>query len=84
LFCLPQFEVRVCPALQDKAKAKQEADAKVGKSSDDEAESKKSSPFEPPYIEDLFVGDVEGTEGEEGMVMLVSRGSLGHPLESIC
>ena len=34
--------------------------------------SEKSSPFEPPYVEDLFIGELEGLEGEEGMVALVS------------
>jgi hypothetical protein len=58
--------------LQDKAKAKREADAKVGNSGQETEEQKKSSPFEPPYQEDLFVGDLQGVQGEEGMAMLVS------------
>jgi hypothetical protein len=36
-----------------------------------ETAKEKSSPFEPPYVEDLFVGELEGLEGEEGMVALV-------------
>jgi hypothetical protein len=37
-----------------------------------ETVKEKGSPFEPPYVEDLFVGELEGLEGEEGMVALVS------------
>ncbi|KAJ9102558.1 hypothetical protein QFC21_002959 [Naganishia friedmannii] len=33
-------------------------------------EKEKRSPFEPPYVEDLFVGELEGLEGEDGMVVL--------------
>ena len=62
--------------MQDKAKAKREADAKVGNTGEETAEKKKSSPFEPPYIEDLFVGELEGSQGEEGMAMLVSNLTL--------
>jgi hypothetical protein len=83
--------------LNDKAKAKAEADAKIraqqekGETSSEatkdasngsettltvpltkETAGDKSSPFEPPYVEDLFVGELEGLEGEEGMVALVS------------
>lgn len=94
---MSQFQIRICPALKDKAKAKAEADAKTraqqekGETSSEltqsasndngnsltvpltkETAGEKSSPFEPPYIEDLFVGELEGLEGEEGMVALVS------------
>ncbi|KAJ9121757.1 hypothetical protein QFC22_002379 [Naganishia vaughanmartiniae] len=78
-----RFQIRICPALLDKSKAKAEAEAKVraqqaNSTSDgtatttkDNAEEKeKSSPFEPPYVEDLFVGELEGLEGEDGMVVL--------------
>jgi hypothetical protein len=34
-------------------------------------EKEKKSPFEPPYVEDLFVGELEGLEGEDGMAVLV-------------
>lgn len=97
---IPQFQIRICPALNDKAKAKAEADAKIraqqekGKTSSEstknvsnrseqsltvpltkETAAEKSSPFEPPYVEDLFIGELEGLEGEEGMVALVSTKS---------
>jgi hypothetical protein len=41
----------------------------------EEDASEKSSPFKPPYVEDLFIGELEGLEGEEGMVALVSLNS---------
>lgn len=32
----------------------------------------KAEPFKPPYVEELYVGALEGIEGEEGMSILVS------------
>lgn len=29
-------------------------------------------PFKPPYVPELFVGSLEGLEGEKGMSILVS------------
>jgi ATP adenylyltransferase len=29
-------------------------------------------PFKPPYVEELYVGTLDGIEGEEGMSILVS------------
>jgi hypothetical protein len=42
------------------------------KEEEKEKTKEKTSPFEPPYIEDLHVGDVEGFDGEDGMAVLVS------------
>ena len=33
-------------------------------------------PFKPPYVEELYIGTLEGIKGEEGMSILVSLGSL--------
>ena len=66
-----RFDIRICPALQDKAKATREADEKNGVTSSTADQPKKSSPFEPPYVPELFVGDVPGFDGEEGLAMLV-------------
>lgn len=68
-----QYQIRVCPALQDKAKATKEAAAKVKQDTGADAPTQKKSPFEPPYIEDLHVGDIEGPEGEEGMAVLLNK-----------
>ncbi len=80
----PQFEVRICPALRNKAQATADALAKVqarkaaptdtpSSSSDKAIAGKpKSSPFEPPYVEELFVGEVPPVEeDDEGMAVLV-------------
>lgn len=69
-----QYQIRVCPALQDKTKATKEAAAKVKQETgNDTPSTSKKSPFEPPYIEDLHVGDVEGCDGEEGMAVLLNK-----------
>jgi len=44
-------------------------------SSDDDGgkvEQNKKEPFRPPYVPELYVGCLEGLEGEEGMSILVS------------
>jgi hypothetical protein len=71
LISASQFEVRICPALKDKRKSKEEVLAKVGVKLDQEDKCEKSSPFEPPYVEELHVGELEGIDGEEGMAVLV-------------
>ena len=86
-----QFNIRCCPALQDKARAKAEALADVQSShgspehkrfkrTDDSGNSdkedgdrqNKQEPFKPPYVPELYLGCLEGLEGEEGMSILVS------------
>lgn len=88
-----QFNLRSCPALLDKQKAKKEALAaqtqtqtegqspepkRVRRESNDGESGKQNAaePFKPPYVEELYVGTLEGIEGEEGMSILVSLGSL--------
>lgn len=101
-----QFNLRCCPALLDKAKAKTEAlaavrngDTQSSKSGTGSPEAKrqrispqengdaeagtaegqgkktteqnKAEPFKPPYVDELYVGCLEGLEGEEGMSILV-------------
>lgn len=69
----------------DKSKAKAEAEAKVRAAQANSTangstkapvanadEKEKKSPFEPPYVEDLLVEELEGLEGEDGMIVLVS------------
>lgn len=86
-----QFNVRLCPALQDKAKAKADALAAIRAEKDGSPDKKRPrvtneddkvelvnkqnelEPFKPPYVPELFVGSLEGFEGEEGMSILVSK-----------
>lgn len=86
-----QFNVRICPALQDKAKAKADALAAIRAENDGSPDKKRprvanegnkdgllnkqneQEPFKPPYVPELFVGSLEGFEGEEGMSILVSK-----------
>jgi ATP adenylyltransferase len=35
-------------------------------------------PFKPPYVEELYVGTLEGIEGEEGMSILVRTHAAYH------
>lgn len=67
----------MCPALLDKDKAIAEVVSKVKADQpvvDDAPAKEKRSPFEPPYVEALHVGDVEGpVEGEPGMVVLLNK-----------
>ena len=37
-----------------------------------EGKQNAAEPFKPPYVEELFVGALEGIEGEQGMSILVS------------
>lgn len=84
---VPQFNIRTCPALLDKDKATKGAgksdssdspDKKRAKidnhdEKDDRVEQNRKEPFRPPYVPDLYVGCLEGLEGEEGMSILVSQ-----------
>lgn len=81
-----KFNLRCCPALLDKARAKTEAleavqpreprDAKRERVESEEAgggmKQDEKEPFKPPYVPELYLGCLEGIEGEEGMSILVS------------
>ncbi|WVR03402.1 hypothetical protein IAU60_000393 [Kwoniella sp. DSM 27419] len=92
-----RFNLRLCPALQDKAKAKADALASVrggaqsgsperkrakvnGEANGGEEGGKvkqdKNEPFKPPYVPELYVGCLEGLEGEQGMSVLFNKYSL--------
>jgi len=76
-----QFNLRCCPALLDKAKAKNEALASVNvespeakrrkRADDDVSKQNAAEPFMPPYVPELFLGCMEGLEGESNMSILV-------------
>jgi ATP adenylyltransferase len=38
---------------------------------DSDGKQNAKEPFKPPYVEELYVGTLEGIEGEEGMSILV-------------
>ena len=40
-------------------------------SGDESGKQNAKEPFKPPYVEELYVGTLEGIEGEEGMSILV-------------
>lgn len=63
-----QFQIRLCPALAQKPMGNVDKD----RPKDDEP---KTSPFQPPYIPDLYVGSLEGVDGEKNMSVLVSAHS---------
>ncbi|OCF33148.1 hypothetical protein I316_05193 [Kwoniella heveanensis BCC8398] len=85
-----RFNLRLCPALQDKAKAKADALASVQAENNGSPDRKRArtdsssdnnnnkvkqnekEPFRPPYVPELYVGCMEGLDGEEGMSVLVS------------
>ncbi|WVQ82947.1 hypothetical protein IAT38_005083 [Cryptococcus sp. DSM 104549] len=90
-----RFNLRLCPALQDKAKAKADALAAIrsGPEDKDGSPDKKrprrdagdaepvnkqdeSEPFKPPYVPELFVGCLEGLEGEKAMSILLNKYAL--------
>ncbi|KAI9632126.1 ATP adenylyltransferase-domain-containing protein [Dioszegia hungarica] len=78
-----RFNVRCCPALQDKAKAKAEALASVGaepqpkrQKQEQKSEGAEGEPFRPPYIPELYVGCLDGLEKEEGMSILLNKYAL--------
>jgi ATP adenylyltransferase len=76
-----KFNLRSCPALLDKQKAKKEALAAQTQNEsspeakrprrDSDGKQNVKEPFKPPYVEELYVGTLEGIEGEEGMSILV-------------
>ncbi|KAK4687820.1 sulfate adenylyltransferase (ADP) / ATP adenylyltransferase, partial [Tremellales sp. Uapishka_1] len=76
------FNLRICPALLDKAKALSEALAQVEPERkrlrlDDAADKQnKEDPFKPPYVEELYVGCLKGLENEKGMSILLNKYSL--------
>ncbi|WWC85676.1 uncharacterized protein L201_000542 [Kwoniella dendrophila CBS 6074] len=92
-----RFNLRLCPALQDKQKAKNDAleavkaengndssssperkRPRTDNSNNDEPENKQNSeePFKPPYVKELFIGCLNGLDGEEGMSILLNKYSL--------
>ncbi|EIW73171.1 hypothetical protein M231_07447 [Tremella mesenterica] len=81
-----RFNIRCCPSLLDKQRAKIQALQAVGveRSDDqpnkrqrvDETKQNPSEPFKPPYVPELYVGCLEGLEGESGMSVLLNKYSV--------
>lgn len=77
-----KFNLRTCPALLDKAKAKSEALAAINtqtpeaerpkRQDEDASKQNAAEPFKPPYVAELYLGCVDGLEGESGMSILAS------------
>lgn len=79
LISVSQWEIRLCPALQNKpalptphfdAKG-DERRATLGK------EGKKFDPFAPPYVPNLYVGDLKDEDEGDEYVVLVCRLTCG-------
>lgn len=66
-----QFEIRLCPALQNKPKLPtphfdhSNVDSGLG------VDQRKPDPFAPPYIPNLFVGELHDKDREDDYVILV-------------
>jgi sulfate adenylyltransferase (ADP) / ATP adenylyltransferase len=60
-----QFQIRVCPALQLKPKLPT-PDFDPAKDDD----KKKFDPFAPPYVPDLYVGDLKSADGEDYVILV--------------
>lgn len=86
LYSNDQFNIRSCPALLDKQKAKEEALAEAQSESTTSPDHKRqkreevekvenkqnaTEPFRPPYVPELYLGCLEGIENEPGMSILV-------------
>ncbi|ORY22984.1 ATP adenylyltransferase-domain-containing protein [Naematelia encephala] len=82
-----RFNLRCCPALLNKAKAKADALAALKKDGSPEAKRQRiangdgeehnkqntAEPFKPPYVPELYVGCLEGLEDEPGMSILLNK-----------
>lgn len=86
MLTLPQFEVRLCPALGLKKKPTATYDDDVGPQGPETKRlrtgaAERPSPFRPPYNNATYVGCTEGVDGEPKMSVLVScvrvRASVG-------
>lgn len=75
----PQFQVRTCPALSQKTKEPDTPPKPEAKRTRVDA-AERPSPFRPPYVPGLFVGALDGVDGEEKTSVIV-RGytKLAHP-----
>jgi ATP adenylyltransferase len=71
----PQFNVTICPALGAKMAAAG-AGPLHNKPKDETPRTPPPPPFKPPYVPGLYVGCLEGIEGEPTMSVLVSPYSL--------
>lgn len=64
-----KFHIRICPALLNKDKAKEEQSNSSPEPK--RAKVEKKEPFRPPYVPQLYVGSLAGLEGERDLSVLV-------------
>ncbi|KAK2464214.1 hypothetical protein APHAL10511_003671 [Amanita phalloides] len=67
------FEVRVCPALQEKPKAQNKASINAPGQSD---EGRTYDPFAPPYNHNLHIGNIRDEETEDDYIVLFNKYSV--------
>ena len=80
---MTQYEIRLCPALQDKPHLPP-PDFSTGEKKEEEGTQtqteKKRDPFAPPYVPNLLLGEVrDELEGREYVVLVRSPFSFPRP-----
>ena len=72
--CVVQFEIRLCPALQNKPTLptpRFDSDADERRATL-EQQGKRHDPFSPPYVPNLLLGDLKDEQEGDEYVVLVS------------
>ncbi|KAI0821707.1 ATP adenylyltransferase-domain-containing protein [Trametes gibbosa] len=74
-----EFEIRLCPALQDKPPLPTpdfSADADAAPAERQEEEKKRPDPFAPPYVPNLYLGEVRDEADGDEYVILFNKYSV--------
>ncbi|KAL1941971.1 hypothetical protein VTO73DRAFT_6501 [Trametes versicolor] len=70
-----EFEIRLCPALQNKPRLPT-PDFSADAPAVEEKEKKKPDPFAPPYVPNLYLGEVRDAEEGDEYVILFNKYSV--------